>query len=305
MAKRGGGNKGGGGGKSSGGGKAPSGGGNKGGGGGSKGGGGKSSGGGGRAAAPSSAPKAAPAARPTSPAVNVSRQRETPKANKAVQVAKTYKSSSSNSKKNDKKDNRVEKLTQQAKSLISGATSQGLADPGKFKNILGKLKDLGKGKRVETLREKKQSAVKAARPAKTDQDLTDLNNIPAGYTQEDLDKAIEDALANQPSGLTEDDLNSAINNALAGFQTQQEPISSSDSYDWESGYQQDLTKWLDQYKTEQADRATDYQKMMTDVASKEGEFDPDLFRGLLGELESSKKRQKEWNERSAREAYKY
>jgi hypothetical protein len=78
-----------------------------------------------------------------------------------------------------------------------------------------------------------------------------------------------------------------------------------DSSSWEQGYQQDLSNWLDQYKTEQSGRAADYESMLTDVASQEGQFDPDLFRGLLGELESSKRRQKEWNEQSAKAAYKY
>lgn len=319
MAKGGGGNKGGGGGggggKPSGGGGAPSGGG---GGGGARSSGGGAPSGGGGGGKPSgggqpAAPTPTPTVRPASTSVDISKQRETPKATQAVQAANIYKAVAGNDKKDDKKDDKIAKLTQQAKGLISGATSQGIADPGKFKDILGKLKDLGKDKRVDTLREQKQKAVQSARQATTGPGSNDSNSsnttntTTTGLTQEDLDRSIKEALANQPSGLTEDDLNTAITNALSGFQSQQktQTESPSSSYDWESGYQQDLSNWLNEYKTEQANRAADYQKMMTDIASQEGEFDPDLFRGLLGELESSKRRQKEWNERSAKAAYKY
>lgn len=323
MAKGGGGNKGGGGGAPSGGGGGggggkPSGGGGapSGGGGGGGGGGGKPSGGG-----QAAAPTPTPTVRPASPTVEIAKQRETPKATQAVQAASTYKAVVANDKKDDKKDDKIAKLTEQAKGLISGATSQGLADPGKFKDILGKLKDLGKDKRVETLREQKQEAVQSARqvtpgPGSTGLDNsnvsnTGVNTAGTGLTKDDLDRAIQDALSNQPAGLTPDDLNQAIGDALSNFQPQQQQsqpqaqTSPSGSYDWAAGYQQDLTDWLNEYKTEQANRAADYQKMMTDIASQEGAFDPDLFSGLLGELESSKRRQKEWNERSAKAAYKY
>ena len=124
------------------------------------------------------------------------------------------------------------------------------------------------------------------------------------------------------TGLTQDDLNEA----LSSFRSESQGFGGEDysgaggreesGYDFESNlaedlgnfkqsFSEDLNRWKDEYTSEQAGRATDYQSMMTDAASEEGEFNPDLFRNLLGELESSKRRQKDWNERTAKEAYKY
>ena len=81
-------------------------------------------------------------------------------------------------------------------------------------------------------------------------------------------------------GLTQEDLDTALSSYSAQNAVQK---SSSDAGTSE------FDDWVKSFESQQ------------DV----GAFDPDLFRNLLGELESSKYRQKEWNERSAKAAYKY
>lgn len=282
------------GGKSSGGGKsgggnAPSGG----------GGGGKS---GGNPTPPAPTPGPKP---PTSPSGGGSSS-----AGQAVAAAKAYQSastpsvgsSSSKQKENkqeqkEKKQERVQSLTEKAKGLISGATASGIADPGKFKDILGKLKDLGKDTRVENLQTKKKEAVAAAKQS--------LQNKPGGYTQEELDAAIKAALdkatasssSSSSPGLTQEDLDNALANITSTGLTQEDLDTALSSYSAQNAVQKsssdagtsEFDDWVKSFESQQ------------DV----GAFDPDLFRNLLGELESSKYRQKEWNERSAKAAYKY
>ena len=202
---------------------------------------------------------------------------------------------SQKSSQNEKKDRlkQVKNLTKQANDLIASASGGVLADPGKFKDILAKLQGLGKGERVQSLREKKKAAIEASRP-KVTQPVVDP------YRETSLD-TFYDSSVFTPSPTTT--YSPGYGDSGSGYTISSASMSSGPS--WDQTYSQDLDKWLSQYQAEQAGRATDYQSMLTDLASQEGKFDPDLFRSLLGELESSKKRQKEWNERSARQAYKY
>lgn len=199
-----------------------------------------------------------------------------------------------------KKQERVETLTQRAKDLISGATATGIADPAKFKDVLGKLKDLGKDKQVAALREQKTTAVTAARDAAV---KPGDNNQNTGYTQEQLDQAIKDALSKaNTGGITKEDLDTALagvkqtgltqedlDAALSKYGSKNAPQTGASDTGAAAASTSEFDDWLKSFSEQQ------------DV----GAFDPDLFRNLLGELESSKYRQKQWNERSARAAYTY
>ena len=272
-----------------------------------------------RAAAAPTAPPRAAAAPAREEKKDSRKEADKPKAAAAVTVAKTFQQSTapqkttqspSSAQKADKKDakqERVASLTQKARDLLSGASDGKLADPGKFKDILGKLKNLGKGERVENLREQRKTVLETSRKVTQPPGGQPPEGQPnTGLTQEDLDSAIQNALSQfkPDQGLTQEDLDAALSSFQSQFETEKE-LPSASSYDWEQGYTQDLNRWMNEYKTEQEGRQKDYQSMMTDIASQEGEFDPDLFRNLLGELESSKRRQKEWNEQSAKAAYKY
>jgi hypothetical protein len=188
------------------------------------------------------------------------------------------------------KSDRVSTLTQKAKNLIATASGGAIADPAKFKDILGKLKKLDADKRVKNLRQQKQQAVQASRlkPSSDEKDTSSVVNNDTELTK---------SLYLPGSSVSTGSFSSGYDGGGGG--------SSGGSYSWDTGYNSDLNKWLSEYQTEQAGRAADYQSMLTDLASQEGQFDPNLFRSLLLELESSKKRQKEWNEQSAKAAYKY
>lgn len=312
MAKGGGGNKGGGGG----------------GGGGNKGGGGSPSGGGGGggqksspapAPAPAPAPPPAPAPRAEAPSPAPAQKQNTggggkkedkkddkPKAKEAVKAAQTYqtvkptpgpatqKQTASPVKAADKKQDRVQTLTEKAKGMIAGATSEGIADPGKFKDILGKLKDLGKDKKVENLQTQKKAAVTTAKQAavapgldlNTNKDTNiDTNVTTTGYTQEQLDELLgqlEQGYSDKLGGL-EGQIGDLMN------QLNQRPTETSSTQELQSAGTSEFDDWIKSFESQQD----------------AGAFDPDLFRNLLGELESSKRRQKDWSERSAKAAYKY
>lgn len=255
------------------------------------------SGGGGRQASSPPAPTPGPKP-PSSPTGGGGSAQSAPA--QAVNVAKAFQSgspSSSSSQQKEKKQERVETLTTKAKGLISGATASGIADPGKFKDILGKLKDLGKEKRVESLQTQKKTAVTSAR------DAAAAANKPTTYSQEDLDKAIQDALSKAgSSGLTQEDLDKALagvqqtgltqedlDTALSRYSSQNAPQTNASDTGSAATGTSEFDDWVKSFESQQ------------DV----GAFDPDLFRNLLGELESSKRRQKDWSERSARAAYGY
>ena len=189
--------------------------------------------------------------------------------------------------------NRVQQLTQKAKTLIGGATSEGLADPNKFKDVLGKLKDLGKDTRVQNLQTQKKEAVTAAKTA-AKPPITTFS----GYTQEQMDEAIAKA---REGSLTQDDLNAALANQAETGLTQDDLDAALSRYQSQNTASQSAASDAGAA----ASSTNEYQDWLNSFATEQdkGAFDPDLFNSLLGELESSKYRQKQWNERSARSAY--
>ena len=223
--------------------------------------------------------KAAQSSAPSKPSTQSSRPTDTP-------TKPSTQSSGGSSPSNQQ--NRVQQLTQKAKTLIGGATSEGIADPGKFKDILGKLKDLGKEGRVENLRTQKKEAVTTAKNALTPPPLgsnDDNDNATSftGYSQEELDEllgSLQEGYGEKISGLE-----SQIGDLMGQFGKQQQQQQQQSQDTGGSEYQD----WLTSFATEQD----------------KGAFDPNLFNRLLGELESSKRRQKDWSERSAKAAYKY
>jgi hypothetical protein len=72
-----------------------------------------------------------------------------------------------------------------------------------------------------------------------------------------------------------------------------------------ANFDTDIQRFLDEFRSDQDRRQQDYLNLLTDQAAKASEFDPEKFRSTLLELESSRRRQKDWNERSAKQAYKY
>jgi hypothetical protein len=296
----GGGSKGGGGGSSSGGGGSKGGGGGSsgGGGGGSKssgggspapssgGGGGGSSGGGGGGGSKPSAPAASAPSKPSNPI-----------------LAAVSKPSGSGGGGSDKK---VEKATQQIKQTISNisASSPKIADPKAYQKALDVLKNAGKDTRVQNLKEKVQTAKTtaqtdirvnaAADAARKDAEARAAEQYKGAITQDDLDKILADYKpAGQTEGISEEDLQAALS-------AQQESLMSKFG-DLQNQYQSATDNLQQQRATASADSAA----ASEDLNAQFEAFDPDLFSNLLGELESSKYRQKEWNERSAKAAYKY
>lgn len=276
------GNKGGGG-KSSGGGSQPSGGGGRpsGGGGQPSGGGGQPSGGGGRPSAsssPSSTPSGGGGARPSA-----SSTPSTP--------------SSGGGGGQSRQEQKVTQATKDIKGMISGITaaSPKIADPKAYQKALDVLRGAGKDQRVQTLKEKVSSARTAARTTTTPP--PDDKQSP-GLTQADIEAAINKFKEGLSPGLSEEDLQSALN-------TQRETLMS-EFGDWKQQYA-DTTSQMQQQREEPtaASSTPSTDLSATDISSQFEAFDPELFSSLLGELESSKRRQKDWNELSAKAAFKY
>lgn len=274
----------GGGGKSSGGGSQPSGGGGNrpsGGGGQPSGGGGQpSGGGGGRPSAPSSpspAPSGGGGSRPSAPS--------------------TPSTPSSGGGGQSKQEQKVTQATKDIKGMISGITaaSPKIADPKAYQKALDVLRGAGKDQRVQTLKEKVSSAKTAARTTTTSPGGTQ----PPGLSQADVDKAVSDALTKFKEGLSpglsEEELQSALD-------TQRENLMS-EFGDWQKQYADTTSQMQQQREDTAAPTSTDLSA--TDISSQFEAFDPELFSSLLGELESSKRRQKDWNELSAKAAFKY
>jgi hypothetical protein len=181
--------------------------------------------------------------------------------------------------------------------MISGITaaSPKIADPKAYQKALDVLRGAGKDQRVQTLKEKVSSAKTTARTTTTSPGGTQ----PPGLTQSDVDKAVSDALTTfkegLPAGLSEDDLQSALD-------TQRETLMS-EFGDWKQQYADTTSQMQQQRDDAAAPTSTDLSA--TDISSQFEAFDPELFSSLLGELESSKRRQKDWNELSAKAGYKY
>jgi hypothetical protein len=221
---------------------------------------------------------------------------------RAVNAATTYQATTpSSSQQKEKKQERVATLTTKAKDLISGATSTGIADLDKFKGILGKLKDLGKDTKVQNLQTQKKEAVTAAKTAAQ----APGGNPPPGYTQEQLDQAIKDALAKQgdSGGLTQEDLDAALANMQKTGLTKEDLDAAFSSYAAKDT-SSDASAMATGPTAAASSEFDDWIKSFSEDKDA-GAFDPDLFRNLLGELESSKYRQKQWNERTAKAAYTY
>ena len=279
--------------KPSGGGSSPSGGGSSGSGSRPSGGGSSPSGGGSntpaKAVTAATIYQAAQSSAPSKPSTQSSRPTVTP-------TRPSTQSSGGSSPSNQQ--NRVQQLTQKAKTLIGGATSEGLADPNKFKDVLGKLKDLGKDTKVQNLQTQKKEAVTAAKTAAKPPGTTFT-----GFTQEQMDDAIAKAVAGAQSstGITQEDLDAALAKQSETGLTQDDLDAALSRYQSQNTASQSAAS-----DTGAAASSTnEYQDWLNSFATEQdkGAFDPDLFNSLLGELESSKYRQKQWNERSARSAY--
>ena len=207
-------------------------------------------------------------------------------------------------------DKKVEKATQQIKQTIStiSASSPKIADPKAYQKALDVLKSAGKDTRVQNLKEKVQTAKTtaqtdirvnaAADAARKDAETKAAEQYKGAITQDDLDKILADYKpAGQTEGISEEDLQSALS-------AQQESLMSKFG-DLQNQYQS-ATDSLQQQRAGSSTASTPGATTESENLNTEFEaFDPDLFSNLPGELESSKYRQKEWNERSAKAAYKY
>ena len=236
----------------------------------------------------------------------------------------------------------VQERTQEAKTAaraaISSASSTGIADPDAYKKALDRLKKLDKDKAVKTTRSERQAASRAYVAPQTiiddgtkkDDETTNLPDAPPapGITKEELDRYLSE-FGSTLGGTVSTQINDIFSQYKPQTQPEQtQPTQPSDEgSSFEETYSKDLetflgnlssqqNTWLQDYSAEQTKRQeqyaadqerarSDYQSMLAEVGTKEGAFDPDLFRSLLGELESSKRRQKDWNELSAKAAYKY
>jgi hypothetical protein len=203
-------------------------------------------------------------------------------------------------------DKKVEKATQQIRQTISSinASNPTIADPKAYQKALDVLKSAGKDTRVQNLKEKVQTAKTtaqtdirvnaAADAARKDAEARAAEQYKGAITQEDLDKILADYKpAGQTEGISEEDLQSALS-------AQQESLMSKFG-DLQNQYQ----SATDSLQQQRVGTSADSAAASEDLNAQFEAFDPDLFSNLLGELESSKYRQKEWNERSAKAAYKY
>jgi hypothetical protein len=298
---------GGGGGSKSGGGSKGGGGGGSSSGGGGGGGGSKSSGGG--SPAPSSGGGGGGGSKPSAPAASAPSKPSNP-----ILAAVSQQSGGGSNKPSGGggggSDKKVEKATQQIKQTISSisASSPKIADPKAYQKALDVLKSAGKDTRVQNLKEKVQAAKTtaqtdirvnaAADAARKDAEARAAEQYKGAITQDDLDKILADYKpAGQTEGISEEDLQSALS-------AQQESLMSKFG-DLQNQYQS-ATDSLQQQRAGSSTVSTPGATTESENLNTEFEaFDPDLFSNLLGELESSKYRQKEWNERSAKAAYKY
>jgi gas vesicle protein len=305
-SKSGSGGGGGGGSSSGGGGSKGGGGGGSSSGGGGGGGGSKSSGGG--SPAPSSGGGGGGGSKPSAPAASAPSKPSNP-----ILAAVSQQSGGGSSKPSGGgggSDKKVEKATQQIKQTISSisASSPKIADPKAYQKALDVLKSAGKDTRVQNLKEKVQAAKTtaqtdirvnaAADAARKDAEARAAEQYKGAITQDDLDKILADYKpAGQTEGISEEDLQSALS-------AQQESLMSKFG-DLQNQYQS-ATDSLQQQRAGSSTVSTPGATTESENLNTEFEaFDPDLFSNLLGELESSKYRQKEWNERSAKAAYKY
>lgn len=277
---------GGGGGKGSGGGGGGASGG--GGGGGNRGGGASSGGGGARGGAPA-APTQAPAT-PTNVTYNLNTSAAVP-----TTVANTNPSKG-----------QVARATETVREQIKSITPRtgAIADPDAYKQALAVLTSAGKTKKAEKLTTKAEKEIKAdtrkgtargflPKPGETPKPgegetpgSGDQNNQYDLTKDPEYQSLLEKLKQSQTDKEGLEGQLSTLGGELAGFKSQLEGLRAS--------------------KAEQT--GGDYQPTDVSTSTTTEEFEPfsrDLFTSLLGELESSKKRQKDWDYEQALKAYKF
>lgn len=198
-----------------------------------------------------------------------------------------------------KQEQKVTQATKDIKGMIAGITAEApkIADPKAYQKALDVLRGAGKEQRVETLKGKVQTARElATKPTGSTQPTGGTQ--PSGLSQADIDAAINKFKEGLPAGLSQEDLQSALD-------TQRETLMS-EFGDWKQQYA-DTTSQMQQQREEAtaAPSTASTDLSATDISSQFEAFDPELFSSLLNELESSKRRQKDWNELSAKAAFKY
>lgn len=203
-----------------------------------------------------------------------------------------------------KQETKIAEAKQTAREQIAGiSASSSIPDPQAYKNALDKLKKLGADKAVERIQDEKKEAKAqvAQRPTALPTPDTNTSGPSVNPAYEDQIKTLTDQLSSLQSGVaSKDDL-------IAALQQQSEK-SAADFQNWKQEYE---TRSQQTQAAANANTPTSAAAVPTtaEAAPKDefelDPFDPDLFRDLLSELESSRYRQKQWNERSAKTSYNF
>lgn len=193
-------------------------------------------------------------------------------------------------------------VQQQIKSITPRTGA--IADVGAYKQALSVLQTAGKTKKVEKLTTKAEKEIKADTRKGTARGF--LPKPGDGGTQGTGGTPREDDEKDEYD-ITQDPNYQSLLDQLTAAQGDKDKL---------TGQISSLTGELGDFKSQlEALRASkseqtggDYQPTDVSTSTTTEEFEPfsrDLFTGLLGELESSKKRQKDWDYEQALKAYKF
>jgi hypothetical protein len=219
---------------------------------------------------------------------------------------------------------KAKEIAQKAKDLIRSSTEGEISNPDRLKKLLDKLKDSGTKKQVQSVKDLKSKILKGGTTVPTTETTTG-GTTPARPTNTGTPRgtgaptggagpAAGAGPTGEPAGAAggKFDFEAQAEELLSGFDEkflddrglgQSNFLEDRDTA--AANFNTDVQRFLDEFRSDQDRRQQDYLALLSDEAAKASEFDPEKFRSTLLELESSRRRQKDWNERSARQAYKY
>jgi hypothetical protein len=219
---------------------------------------------------------------------------------------------------------RAKEIAQKAKDLIRSSTEGEISNPDRLKKLLDKLKDSGTKKQVQSVKDLKSKILKGGAVTPTPE-VPGGGSTPTGGTSGTTPGGASTPTGGaaapagagptgEPAGAGESkfDFEAQAKELLSGFDEKfldDRGLGQSnfleDRQNAAQNFDTDIQRFLDEFRSDQDRRQQDYLALLSDEAAKASEFDPEKFRSTLLELESSRRRQKDWNERSARQAYKY
>jgi len=223
----------------------------------------------------------------------------------------------------------ISKIKEKLQEIIKSSQEGSIANPDNFKKLLGKLKDTGNKKAVDKIRDLKKETLSGQRTPTTPTPGTTNTPTPTPTPTPTRPQTPSSgagtfsspSTAGGPTGAVGEqagaagggfDFEAQAEELLSGFDKKfetdfgrGEQAFTEDRSTAAGNFESDIQKFLDEFRSDQTGRQKALEDTLTDLAAQGSEFDPERFRTTLLELESSRRRQKDWNERSARQAYKY